>query len=115
MEALEHFRAAASLGREMGYTREEGYSLMSAGVCLEQLGDHAGAADAYRKAVRLLHTAYEASGMAKELSGQADALALLASVLHRSLDEPTEALEAYEAAADVYRELGDAHRLRKVF
>jgi tetratricopeptide (TPR) repeat protein len=87
---------------------------MSAGVCLEQLGDHAGAVDAYRKAVRLLHTAYEASGMAKELSGQADALALLASVLHRSLDEPTEALEAYEAAADVYRELGDAHRLRKV-
>ena len=113
-EALEHFRAAASFGREMGYTREEGYSLMSAGVCLEQLGDHAGAVDAYRKAVRLLHTAYEASGMAKELSGQADALALLASVLHRSLDEPTEALEAYEAAADVYRELGDAHRLRKV-
>jgi len=113
-EALEHFHSAASLGREMGYTREEGYSLMSAGVCLEQLGEHAGAADAYRKAVSLLHTAYEASGMAKELSGRADALALLASVLHRSLDEPTEALEVYEAAAGVYRELGDAHRLRKV-
>ena len=73
-----------------------------------------GATDAYRKAVRLLHTAYDASGMAKELSGRADALALLASVLHRSLDEPTEALETYEAAAGGYRELGDAHRLRKV-
>lgn len=113
-EALEHFRSAASLGREMGYTREEGYSLMSVGLCLEQLGDHSGAAEAYRKAAGLLRTAYEASGMAKELSGQADALALLASVLHRSLDQPTEALEAYEAAAGVYRELDDAQRLRKV-
>lgn len=69
---------------------------------------------AYRRAIELLHTAYESFGTSKVLSGKADALALLAGVLHRSLDKPTEALEAYEFAADVYRELEDAHRLRKV-
>jgi len=52
--------------------------------------------------------------MTRELSGKADALALLAGVLHRSLDEPTEALAAYESAAETYRELDDTHRLRKV-
>jgi tetratricopeptide (TPR) repeat protein len=112
-KALEHFRAAASLSREMGYVRDEGHSLMSIGISLEQVGDHAGAADAYRQAIELLQTAYEVSGLRQELSGKADALTLLASTLRRSLDEPVEALGAYEAAADIYRELGNTHRLRK--
>ncbi len=113
-KALEHFRTAARLGREMGYTRDEGYSLMSVGVCLERGGDHAGAVDAYRQAVGLLETAHEASGAREELSGKADALTVLAGALHRPLDRPTEALEAYEEAAGIYRKLGDPGRLRKV-
>ena len=113
-KALENFQSAARYSREIGYTRDEGYSLMSMGASLEQLGDHTGAADAYRRAVELLGTAYEASGSPKELSGKADALALLAGTLHRSLDEPIQALDAYEAAAEIYRELGDTRRLRNV-
>ena len=87
---------------------------MSVGASLGQLGDHAGAADAYSRAVELLGMAHEASGTTKELSGKADALALMAGALHRSLDEPEQALDAYDAAAEIYRRLGDARRLRKV-
>lgn len=112
--ALEHFRAAARLGREMGYTRDEGYSIMSLGATLEQIGDPAGAAEAYRRAIELLQKAYETSGAPKELSGKADALALLARVLHRTLEIPEGALGPYEAAAGIRRELGDLHRLREV-
>ncbi len=112
--ALEHFRAAARLGREMGYTRDEGYSIMSLGATLEQIGDPAGAAEAYRRAIELLQKAYKTSGAPKELSGKADALALLARVLHRTLERPEEALGPYEAAAGICRELGDLHRLREV-
>lgn len=112
--ALEHFRAAARCGREMGYTRDEGYSTMSVGASLEQLGDAEGAADAYRRAVELLQRAYEISDAPRELSGKADALALLAGALHYKLERPEEALEAYEAAAGICRELGDLHRLRRV-
>jgi predicted ATPase/DNA-binding SARP family transcriptional activator len=113
-KALEHFRAAVRYSQETGYIRDEGYSLMSVGASLGQLGDHAGAADAYSRAVELLGMAHEASGATKELSGKADALALMAGVLHRSLDEPEQALDAYDAAAEIYRRLGDARRLRKV-
>jgi DNA-binding SARP family transcriptional activator len=112
-EALEHFRAAVRFSREIGYARDEGYSLMSVGVSLEQMEDRPGAAEAFRRASELLGTAYEASGMTKELSGKADALTLLASVLHHSLEKPAGALEAYEAAARIYRELRDTRRLRK--
>jgi len=107
-------RAAARLGREMGYTRDEGYSIMSLGATLEQIGDPAGAAEAYRRAIELLQKAYKTSGAPKELSGKADALALLARVLHRTLERPEEALGPYEAAAGICRELGDLHRLREV-
>ena len=113
-DALEHFRMAARFGRETEYTRDEGYSLMGAGVALEQNGDPAGAADCYRRAVELLRTAYEESAALGELSGKADALALLGAVLHHSLETPVEALEAYEEAADVYRRLVDPPRLRKL-
>ncbi len=113
-KALEHFRAAARLGREMGYTRDEGYSTMSFGASLEQTGDPAGAAEAYRRAIELLQDAYETSGAPEELSGKADALTLLAKVLHRALERPEEALDAYEAAAEICRELGNLHLLRKV-
>jgi DNA-binding SARP family transcriptional activator len=112
-KALEHFRAAASLNREIGHVRDEGHALMSVGISLEQVGDHVGAADAYRRAIELLGMAYEVSGLAEELSGKADALTLLADALRHSLAEPMEALGAYEAAAEIYRELGDAYRLRK--
>ena len=61
----------------------------------------------------MLGTAYEASGITDELSGKADALTRLASVLHNSLEKPAEALEAYEAAARIYRELGETRRLCK--
>ncbi len=112
-EALEHFRKAARFSREMGYGRDEGYSHMSVGISLEQMKEDADAAEAYRRAFEMLGTAYEASGITDELSGKADALTRLASVLHASLEKPAEALEAYEAAARIYRELGDTRRLRK--
>jgi DNA-binding SARP family transcriptional activator/predicted ATPase len=113
-EALEHFRAAARLGRETGYGRDEGYALMSVGVALEQTGDPAGAARSYRWAAELLERAYEESEIPKELSGKADALTLLGTALHRSLGEPEEAREVYEAAARIYRSLGEDRRLRKL-
>jgi tetratricopeptide (TPR) repeat protein len=52
--------------------------------------------------------------MPGELSGKADALALLAKLLHRSLEQPEEALITYRVAADIYRELKDPERLRKL-
>jgi len=113
-EALEHFREAARLSRETGYTRDEGYSLLSVGAALEQLGDFPGAAEAYRRSAELLETAYAESGAPKELSGRAEALTLLAAVLHYSQEAPAEALEAYETAAGIYRELGDVYRLRRL-
>lgn len=76
-KALEHFRAAVRYSGGIGYMRDEGYSLISVGASLEQAGEHASAAHAYRQAVELLRTAHETSGMSKELSGKADALALL--------------------------------------
>ncbi|MCA1838591.1 MAG: tetratricopeptide repeat protein, partial [Actinobacteria bacterium] len=113
-KALEHYGVSARISQEMGHTREEGHARMSVGVSLEQTGDHIGAADAYRRAIKLLDIAYELSGAPEELSGKAEALTLLANVLHRSLKELTEALEAYEAAARTYRELEDTHLLCKV-
>ncbi|MBA2692481.1 MAG: tetratricopeptide repeat protein [Rubrobacter sp.] len=113
-EALEHFRTAVRLSRETGYVRDEGYALMSVGVALEQTGDPAGAAGSYRRAAELLEKAYEESEFPKELSAKADALTLLGAALHRSLDEPEEALDAYEAAAGIYCGLGEAGRLRKL-
>jgi DNA-binding SARP family transcriptional activator/Flp pilus assembly protein TadD len=113
-EALTHFRAAASLSREIGYTYHEGHSLMSAGISLEQLGDPAGAADAYERAVELLEAAHEESGMDDDLRAKAEAQALLGGLFHRSLDRPEEALNAYEAAADIYRGMGDVPRLREL-
>lgn len=112
--ALEHFRSAARFGRETEYTRDEGYSLMGAGVALEQIRDPAGAVDSYRRAIELLRTAYEESEAPGELSGKADALALLGAVLHHSLESPVEALAAYEEAAGIYRRLVDPPKLRKL-
>jgi DNA-binding SARP family transcriptional activator/predicted ATPase len=113
-EALEHFRAAVRLSRETGYTRDEGYALMSVGAALEQTGDATGAAATYRRAIELLHRAYEESEISKELHGKADALTLLGTVLHRSLGCLDEARNAYEEAADIYRGLGGNRRLRKL-
>ncbi|MBA2442792.1 MAG: tetratricopeptide repeat protein [Rubrobacter sp.] len=113
-EALKHFRAAVRLSQEIGYTRDEGYSLMSSGLALEQLGDPAGAADAYRRSSDLLETSHEDSGMPGELYGRADALALLGGVRHHSLDRPADAMEAYEEAAGICRRLGEANRLLKL-
>ena len=112
--ALEHFRTAARISREMGHARDEGNSLLGVGMALEQAGDPSGAADAYRRSVELLETAHEVSRMPEELSAKAEALTLLANVLDRYLDEPEEALEAYEGAAESYRDLDDADHLRKV-
>ena len=113
-EALEHFRSAARLGRETGYTRDEGYALMGAGVCLEQGGDPSGAAETYRRAVELMEKACEDSGLPEDLSGKAEALSLLGAVLHYSLDSPAAAFDAYGTAAATYRGLKDPGRLRKV-
>jgi predicted ATPase/DNA-binding SARP family transcriptional activator len=112
--ALEHFQSAVRISRETGYTRDEGYSLMSVGAALEQAGDPAGAVDAYRQAIELLQRAYEESETPKELHGKADALTLLGTVLHRSLDHLEEARNAYEEAASIYRKLGEGLRLRKL-
>jgi tetratricopeptide (TPR) repeat protein len=112
-KALEHFRAAIHLSRDVGQVVNEVNTLMSIGASLELVGNFADAADAYRRAIELLETDYEVSGMPEELSLKADTLTLLAGVLHHSLDEPVEALKAYEAATEIYRELGDTHRLRK--
>ncbi len=113
-EALEQFRIAARLSRETEYARDEGYSLMGVGVCMEHTGKPAPAANAYRQAITLLGTSYGLSEMPEELSGKADALALLAAVLNRSLDRPVDALDAYEEAARIYRQTGDQLKLRKL-
>jgi tetratricopeptide (TPR) repeat protein len=113
-EALKHYLAAASLSRQTEYTRDEGYSLMGAGIALEQRGDPAGAAESYRRATELLQTVYEESGAPEELFGKAEALTLLGAVLHHSLDKPVEAMNAYEEAAGIYRRLADPPKLRKL-
>ncbi|MGH3145990.1 MAG: tetratricopeptide repeat protein [Rubrobacter sp.] len=111
-EALAHFRAAARLSREIGYTRFEGQALTSVGISLELLGDPAEAAEAYRRAVEVLETAHEEFGVEEAIRAKADVLAFLGRVLHRSLDWQDEAQKAYEAAADIYRETSDVPRLQ---
>jgi tetratricopeptide (TPR) repeat protein len=113
-EALEHFRSAARLSQETGYTRDEGYALIGIGVCLEQGGDPSGAAETYQQAVGLMQKACEDSSLPEDLSGKAEALSLLGAVLHSSLDRLAEAFDAYEAAVATYRELKGPSRLRKV-
>jgi DNA-binding SARP family transcriptional activator len=110
-EALVHFRAAARLSREVGYTFHEGHALMSAGIPLERLGDFAGAAEAYHQASERLEMAHEELGIEEALRGRADALALLGRLHHHSLDRPEEALRAYETAADIYRDMSGSPRL----
>src|SRR4029450_12384738 len=73
-KALEHFRTAAGISREMGHARDEGHSLLGVGMPLEQPGDAPGAADAYRQSIELLDTAHEVSGMPEELAAKAEAL-----------------------------------------
>jgi DNA-binding SARP family transcriptional activator len=113
-EALVHFRAAAHLAREMGYTRHEGHAMASTGISLERLADPAGATEAYRRAVELLEIAHEESGIEEDLRAKANALALLGGLFHRSLDKPREALDAYEPAAGVYRTMDNVPRLREL-
>ena len=112
-KALGHFQAAAHVSKEMGNTRDEAHSVTNAGISLEQTGDHTGAARAYRRAAGLLETTYEEFEMKEDLSGRADALGLLANLLHQSLGQPKEALEACETSARIYRDLGNTRRLRK--
>lgn len=113
-EALKHFKVAVHLSREIGYPRDEGYSLRGLGVALEATGDAEGAAEAYRRAAGLLEAACEESGMDEDLAAKAETLNLLAAVLHRVLDRLREALEAYEAAAGIFRSLRDDGRLCKL-
>ena len=113
-EALKHYLAAARLSRQTEFTRDEGYSLMGAGIALEQRGDPAGAAESYRQATELLQTVYEESGAPEELFGKAEDLTLLGAVLHHSLEKPVEAMNAYEEAAGIYRGLADPPKLRKL-
>jgi len=113
-KALEHFLAAARFSRETEYTRDEGYALMGVGIALERRGDPAGAAESYRRAIRLLRTAYEESGTPEELFGKAEALTLLGAVLHHTLEGSEEALDAYEEAANIHRRMADPPRLRKL-
>ena len=113
-DALGHFRAAARFSRETEYTRDEGYSLMGVGVSLERAWEPVGAAEAYRRAIGLLQAAYDESDAPEELLAKADVLALLGAVLHRSLERPVDALDAYEEAVSVYRWLVDPLKLRKL-
>jgi tetratricopeptide (TPR) repeat protein len=113
-EAFEHYLAAARFSHETEYTRDEGYSLMGAGIALEQRGDPAGAAESYRRAIKLLEMAYEESEALEELFGKSETLTLLGAVLHHSLERPVEALKVYEEAASIYRRLEDQPRLRRL-
>ena len=113
-EALKHFQTAARFSQETEYTRDEGYALMGVGVALEQRGNPADAAESYRRATRLLQAAYEESEAPEDHFGKAETLALLGVVLHHSLQEPEEALKAYEEAAGIYRRMVDPPRLRRM-
>ena len=112
--AFEHYMAAARFSKQTENARDEGYSLMGAGIAGEQGGDLAGAAESYRRATMLLQTAYEESGAPEGLLGKAEALTLLGTVLHRSLEKPVEAMDAYEEAVSIYRRLADPPKLRKL-
>ncbi|MGF1473375.1 MAG: tetratricopeptide repeat protein, partial [Rubrobacteraceae bacterium] len=113
-EALVHFRKAARLSREMGFTRHEGHALASTGISLERLGDAPGATAAYQRAIELLEIVYDESEIEEDLRAKANTLALLGSVFHHSLERFEEALDAYEAAVSVYRTTGNVPRLREL-
>ena len=85
---------------------------MGAGIALEQGGDPAGAAESYRRATELLQTVYEESESPEELLGKAEALTLLGTVLHHSL-EAVEAINAYEEAAGIYRRLAESAQAKE--
>ena len=81
---------------------------MSLGATLERLGDPERATKAYRRAARLLETAYTVSYVADEQLAQADALTLLAGVLSRAGEETNsggkreEALAAFGSAEVIF-------------
>lgn len=108
--ALRHFQAAARLGAEIGDPRHESFPLMSAGAICERLGRSQEAAESYRRAARLLGTAYAVTGVIDEQLARGDALTLLAGVLERDLDQGDEALEAFDEAEAIYRRHGDLLR-----
>ncbi len=84
-KALEHFQSAARYSREIGYTRDEGYSPDHWAHPWSNSGTTLARGGRLPPGCRAVGTAHEASGIPKELSGKADALALLAGALHRSL------------------------------
>ena len=113
-EAMGHFSAAASLSRQTGYLRDEGYSLMGIGLCLERLTDPAGAAENHRRAAETLSAAHEDSALAEDLSGKAEALKLLGRLLQGPLQDPAESLAPYEEAAAIYARLDDPAERRRL-
>jgi tetratricopeptide (TPR) repeat protein/DNA-binding SARP family transcriptional activator len=112
-QALKHFQTAAQLGAAIGDPRHEGYPLMSLGATLERLNNTERAAHAYARAAQLLETAYTVSDVADEHIAQADALTLLASVLHKK-GEVQEALAAFDTAEAIFEHRGAWSRLSKL-
>nr|MDQ3397922.1 tetratricopeptide repeat protein [Deinococcota bacterium] len=112
-QALKHFQTAAQLGADIGDPRHEGYPLMSLGATLERLNQTERAAHAYARAAQLLETAYMVSDVWDEHIAQADALTLLASVLHKK-GEVQEALAAFDAAEAIFEHHGAWSRLSKL-
>lgn len=113
-KAIQHFRAAANLSEETGYTRDGGYSFMGLGLCLERIGKYHEAAESHRRAIESLRTAYEDSALVEDLSGKAEALKLLGRLFHGPLQEPAKALGPYEEAAGIHRDLDNPVEHRKV-
>lgn len=112
-QALKHFETAAQLGADLGDPRHEGYPLMSLGATLERLNETQRAAHAYARAAQLLETAYTVSDVGDEHIAQADALTLLASVLHKK-GEGQEALVAFHTAEAIFEQHGAWSRLSKL-
>ena len=112
--ALEHFRAAARLGATTGAASHESHPLLYVAATLEHLGEFGEAVRTYERVVQLLETAYAVTGVETELVEQADALTLLAGVLHRTLARPGDALRCFGQAESIYHQQGQSRSLSRL-
>lgn len=97
--AIEQFKGALQIWRDLGDAREEGYALCSIGETFRFLRN-------FEETMKHLSLALLRLGEAQDLSGQAYVLNQMGAA-HRDLENPLNALEKYQRALELRSRIGD--------
>jgi tetratricopeptide (TPR) repeat protein len=107
--AIEHYEAALQLAREEGDLYQEVHLLCNLANAVIALVDASvSPADQYARACAYANQAHEIAERLGDSDGQAQALAVLGNAA-TVLGDPQAALEPYQEALAIYRELGNQH------